>query len=138
MIYQASPTADKYMYEAYLDVGSGIVTPNNFTPALFNWDTGSVQWKYGSNVIFTMTKGTPPAEAFSYQEGSYRVHVYQNNTLGGSLNISPAHFPLDKTFIYLNYWRGDNSSGISQFLGTYPSSLPSGTARYQNLFYTRW
>jgi len=138
VIYQATPTSDKYMYEAYLDVGTGIVTPGNFTPALFNWDTRSIQWKYGNNVIFTMNQGTPPAESFSYQEGSYRVHVYRNNTMGGTLNINPAHFPLDKTFIYLNYWRGDNTGGISQFVGNYPASLPSGTARYQNLFYTRW
>lgn len=138
VIYQASPTSDKYMYEGYINVGTGFLSSGNFTPALFNWDTNSVQWKYGNNVIFTMYRGTPPAETFSYQEGSYRVHVYQNNTYGGTLNVNTAHFPNDPTYIFLNYWRGDNSAGISQFMGTYPSTNPTATARYKDLFYTRW
>lgn len=138
VIYQATSTSDKYIYEGFIDVGTGFLNSGNFTTALFNWDTSSVQWKYGSNVIFTMYRGTPPAESFSYQEGSYRVHVYRNNAFGGTLNVATAHFPTDLTYIFMNYWRGDNSSGIQSFMGAYPGNNPTATARYSSLFYTRW
>ncbi|GGJ27027.1 hypothetical protein [Deinococcus roseus] len=138
VIFQASSTSDKYIYEGFIDVGTGIVNSGNYTAALFNWDTNSVQWKYGNNVIFTMNRGTPPAESFNYREGSYTVHVYRNNAYGGALNVNTAHFPSDPTYIFMNYWRGDNSSGIQSFMGAYPSSNPNANARYQGLFYTRW
>ncbi|GGJ47420.1 hypothetical protein [Deinococcus roseus] len=138
VIYQATSTSDKYIYEGFIDVGTGIVTSSNYTNALFNWDTASVQWKYGSNVIFTMNKGTPPAESFNYAENGYTVHVYRNNTYNGTLNVASAHFPTDLTYIYMNYWRGDNSSGIQSFMGAYPSNNPTATARYTSLYYTRW
>ncbi|GGJ35683.1 hypothetical protein [Deinococcus roseus] len=137
VIYQATSTSDKYMYEGFIDVGTGFTNPNDYTTALFNWDVGSVQWKYGDAVIFTMNKGTPPAESFNYAENGYTVHVYQNNTYGSALNVDPAHFPSDPTYIFMNYWRGDNASGIQSFMGPYTNTLDS-TARYGGLFYTRW
>ena len=138
IIYQASPIADKYIYEGFINVGRGFLSPDHRTPALFDWDTGSVQWKYGDQVIFTMREGNPGRESFSYAESDYTVYVYRNNAFGGRLNVPADHFPSDKTFIYMNYWRGDNSDGVSQFMGRYPASNPEAVAHYKSVFYTRW
>lgn len=139
IIYQASPTSDKYIYEGFLDVGSDFLNAASFPTMLFNWGTTSVQWKYNDQVIFTMNRTTNPSPvSFSYRENGYTVYVYRNNTKGGTLNVKWDHFPTDKTYIYMNYWRGDNTNGIDQFLGWYPSNNPSGTARYNKLFYVRW